>query len=1696
MSAILHSSVRAALTCVVVCGGLLLGVASRAEAQSCSITAHYQGLVSVHLSYTVPSLPFGASNVRLVVRRGGATSDTTLENVTVFGASRLYHDQNGLPMDVQRYAILGTTSDGQGGTMTVEYCSRAVTLSRTVEGTPTADDDVAGEALGISPVIVGILVLNPNITLSFDGSTIDRLTISGEGSAGTILAGSLLMKSGAALTLSDVVVNSMQVADVSPAFIRVKFRGRVDVAGGAPIFRDCQFSSTVSLYGRTGATFADNVFASSLYMGSSAEPGFPPARNRSWYEDEAPNPLVINNSFVGSSALIYPNTTDPGPWVPIQIGSNYYGDVGGAAPGGWGFLERRGADVIPSSDCGGQCALRTVFALAPPLPSGPHRNDPAVFPRFWLRGLVVGQNTLEPAKSGTPGSTAILRQDRETLLSAEIVTSDEVVNKVDVYAKVNGVRVDPTNPLLALRRDSSGFGRAGYARATLTHNFILPPQEGDTAKVELWLDASRVTGYSAPAPAPTRLYEETLTFSKPLARALRVCVRPAQVTKLGTGKVPPTSSIIAWIQRELPTMLPVSSAELDVQSCPGIRYDQSVWFVSSFLFDLANLGNLWAVHERILKRPVPDLTVLVVESGVMGAGVDAASVPLFRDVIIVDEGNPGAIVHEIGHAAGLNTLPLFEQYQTHPPYGAPLENATAFSPEGPATSPFDIGDQRRIFHVVGPLNRTHNPDDPVIDVMGNGLKAQWPSLATAKAIGALIAGKTGVMGAPMVQEGRSSAAPAPGTKRILVTGATEKVTVTGPLGSYGVFRLRPGATRAFDLGSDVDQALPPALESAGDAAAFDALDANSAIVASVAFGVVNTIVEQGTPTRGFWAATFDVPEGAVFYRIRTQGTGDFPIAVYDATLETRLTAPLSGATIGSALRVAWADTWTYRGPTPMPDWVQPLQHQLEYSVDGVTWLPLAGPLTGGEATVGTSLLPGGSTISIRLIVSDGLRRATAQVDNLQVPRRPPGLQIRTPHKLARGTVDTFWLLDALAWDDDRTPVTVTWSSDRDGLLGTGAALAGVRLSAGAHRLTCRVVDGDGQSAEGTVEVVVGALNTLDVSVTADALSVTHADAGPVTPAPTFAIGPQRDYIAALRARAPGAPTQGTLRLFLTPPGGPEYLLAERAATVESFDELLLTEKFRTGADGEYLFRATITGAAPNADLSNDERTWRFVARTSTPGPGDADGDALPDDWETRFGLDPTAPGGISGADGDPDNDGLANLEEYQRGSHPRGFHRRYFAEGATSDFLGTTLAVLNPGDAPAHVLLRFQRTSGSESAATLTVPARTRATVDPGTLSGMSVAEFSTAVESDEMVVVDRTLHWDTTTVYGAHTETAVTAPALTWYLAEGSTVGQFNLFYLLQNPNPSEAEVRVRFLQPSGAPLVQSYRLPANSRTNIWVNQEQFEGLGRALASTDVSAVIDSLNGQPIIVERAMYMDSPGQVFGAGHESAGVTAPATQWFLAEGATGPFFDLFVLIANPSETTAHVEATYLLPDGSVISKGYEVTANSRFNIWVDLEDARLANTAVSTTIRSTNGVPVIVERAQWWPGSGWYEAHNSPGATTTGTRWAVADGEVGGARNIDTYVLVANTSPAAGSVKVTLFFEDGASAERTFTVSGNSRFNVDVRVEFLEALNRRFGAVVESVGGSPVQIVVERAMYWDAPGQFWAAGTNALGTKLP
>jgi hypothetical protein len=270
---------------------------------------------------------------------------------------------------------------------------------------------------------------------------------------------------------------------------------------------------------------------------------------------------------------------------------------------------------------------------------------------------------------------------------------------------------------------------------------------------------------------------------------------------------------------------------------------------------------------------------------------------------------------------------------------------------------------------------------------------------------------------------------------------------------------------------------------------------------------------------------------------------------------------------------------------------------------------------------------------------------------------------------------------------------------------------------------------------------------------------------------------------------------------------------------------------------------------------------------------------------------------------------------------------------------------------------------------------------------------------------------------------------------------------------------------------------------------------------------VITSPTNTPIIVERAMYRSTPTEAFAAGHGSTGVTAPASSWFLAEGATGPFFDCFILLANPNTLPITATIDYLLSDGRTFTKAYNVPAESRYTVWVDNEEIGgagvrpLANVAVSSAV--TSDLPIIVERTMWWPGPEvasdfWTEAHNSPGATATGTRWGLAEGEVGGPQSAETYILIANTSTTPGSARVTLYFTDGTSAQQVVALLPRSRLNVNASADFPASAGRTFSAVIESlpVGGNPAaQIVVERAMYTSPGGATWIAGTNALATRL-
>jgi heme/copper-type cytochrome/quinol oxidase subunit 2 len=425
------------------------------------------------------------------------------------------------------------------------------------------------------------------------------------------------------------------------------------------------------------------------------------------------------------------------------------------------------------------------------------------------------------------------------------------------------------------------------------------------------------------------------------------------------------------------------------------------------------------------------------------------------------------------------------------------------------------------------------------------------------------------------------------------------------------------------------------------------------------------------------------------------------------------------------------------------------------------------------------------------------------------------------------------------------------------------------------------------------------------------------------------------------------------------------------------------------------------------------------------------------------------------------------------------------AEGATGSFFDTDILLANPNLVEAPVSITYLRGDGTTVPQTLTLAPTSRTTIRVDQIPGLENAEVSATVTSTAAVplVVERTMRWDATG-YGAHTDKATEGPSTTWFFAEGAQ-GFFDTYVLLANPGTTPNTATVTFLLENGAPIVKTFPLAPTSRRTVPANSIP-EIVGQSFGITVTFT-------EPGVAERAMYFGAP-LLFSAGHESAGVNAPATSWFLAEGATGSFFTTFVLLANPGTVDATATVTFLPDNGQVVTKTITVPAGRRVTLNIATEDSSLANSAVATAVKSTQ--PILVERAQYWPFTvdRWHEAHNSFGSTATGTKWGLAEGRVGGPENYQTYILFANADASeAAEVRIRFLRTNGSTVVKTFTVAPTSRLNVPVN-SLSELANESFGALIEVTSGPG--IFAERALSSDAAGVVFAAGTNTLATRLP
>lgn len=429
----------------------------------------------------------------------------------------------------------------------------------------------------------------------------------------------------------------------------------------------------------------------------------------------------------------------------------------------------------------------------------------------------------------------------------------------------------------------------------------------------------------------------------------------------------------------------------------------------------------------------------------------------------------------------------------------------------------------------------------------------------------------------------------------------------------------------------------------------------------------------------------------------------------------------------------------------------------------------------------------------------------------------------------------------------------------------------------------------------------------------------------------------------------------------------------------------------------------------------------------------------------------------------------------------------YLAEGVTGSLFDTYLLVMNPVATPAPMVVEYYPEGRPAMARRVVLGPLARLELRLDDLWGEQEAvPLSIRVTSLDAVplVVERAMYWGTP-AYGGHAGRAVAEPRTRWLFAEGSQ-GFFDTYLLLQNPGDAAANVNVSFSDDKGVLERQQYQLPARSRFTVAASQ-----LTKLAA---VSFSIEAVSDQPIVAERSMYFGTQ-PFWRGGHGAVGVAEPRRAWLHAEGATGPYFDTYILLANPNDVPATVDVDYLTGSGERISRRHVVASHARETINVEYEDPRLADVAVSTQLRAD--VPIVTERAMYWPGTAdtWQDAHIGTGTGTPGVRWGLAGGRVGTALAFETYLLLTNQEPSRlATVKGTFIRDDGTAIEKTWTVEPGSRFNVHVNSMVPELADESFSVVLEVTNGVP--IAAERAMYWSAGGVTWVGGTSIAATPLP
>lgn len=405
------------------------------------------------------------------------------------------------------------------------------------------------------------------------------------------------------------------------------------------------------------------------------------------------------------------------------------------------------------------------------------------------------------------------------------------------------------------------------------------------------------------------------------------------------------------------------------------------------------------------------------------------------------------------------------------------------------------------------------------------------------------------------------------------------------------------------------------------------------------------------------------------------------------------------------------------------------------------------------------------------------------------------------------------------------------------------------------------------------------------------------------------------------------------------------------------------------------------------------------------------------------------------------------------------------------------LLIQNPGEVSALCAVTYMFPGGGTIQEDCVVGPRSRYTIRVN--DRVQNSEVSIKLSADQPVVAERAMYFDFlgSGRKGGHSCMGISQASQVWSFAEGYTGGDFDTFFLVQNPNGAEAHLKVSYMGIGGEVDEFYYTLAPNSRMTIWMDREP--GLDNGEYSTHMESDL------PVVAERSVYFGYNGEKGGTAAE--GAKAPGQEWHFAEGFTGGEFDTYFLLANPNADAAEVTLAFMLPDASRKETKLVLPAYSRGTVYADSQPG-LEQSEFSTTIASNR--PIVAERAMYFKYAGKGGGHDAMGVAQPSGSWFFAEGFTAG--DFDTYILLQNPSPADAQVSLTFMLTGGGEVKKEATIAPFARYTLHVDgVPGLE--QAEFSTLVESM----TPLVAERAMYFvynTRDGGSCSQGTTAPSTE--